>query len=268
LFTNLGKVHWLKIWQLPETGRYAKGTALVNLVGLAQQEKVTAFIPVKDFKPENYLFMITKKGTVKKTSLEEFSSPRKGGIVALGLDEGDELIGVLLTNGRQQIVIATSGGMATRFDEADVRPMGRTATGVIGIKLRDDFVVGAVIADEKKQLLTVTEKGFGKRTLMSEYRLTGRAGVGVTNLKVTDKNGRVVGIEIVEESDELMLMSQKGIALRTPASQISIVGRATQGVRLMKLEPDDKLVAVAKIAQETGGNGSNNESNGNGKGHE
>jgi len=259
LFTNLGKVHWLKVWQLPETGRYAKGTALVNLVGLAQQEKVTAFIPVKEFKPENYLFMITKKGTVKKTSLEEFSSPRKGGIVALGLDEGDELIGVLLTNGRQQIVIATSGGMATRFDETDVRPMGRTATGVIGIRLRDDFVVGAVIADEKKQLLTVTEKGFGKRTLMSEYRLTGRAGVGVTNLKVTDKNGTVVGIEIVEESDELMLMSQKGIALRTPASQISSVGRATQGVRLMKLEPDDKLVAVAKIAQES--------ENGNGNGH-
>ena len=260
LFTNLGKVHWLKVWQLPETGRYAKGTALVNLVGLAQQEKVTAFIPVKEFKPENYLFMITKKGTVKKTSLEEFSSPRKGGIVALGLDEGDELIGVLLTNGRQQIVIATSGGMATRFDETDVRPMGRTATGVIGIRLRDDFVVGAVIADEKKQLLTVTEKGFGKRTLMSEYRLTGRAGVGVTNLKVTDKNGRVVGIEIVEESDELMLMSQKGIALRTPASQISSVGRATQGVRLMKLDPDDKLVAVAKIAQENE-NGSNGNSN-------
>jgi DNA gyrase subunit A len=262
-FTNLGKVHWLKVWQLPEAGRYAKGTAIVNLVELSKDEKVTAFIPVKTFTPENYLFMITKNGTVKKTSLEEFSNPRKGGIAAIGLDEKDELVGVLLTNGKTQVIVGTAKGMAIRFDETDVRSMGRAASGVIGIKLREDSVVGAVLAEDSKQLLTITEKGFGKRTQMSEYRVTNRGGIGVTNLKITDKNGDVVGISAVEESDEVMLMSQKGLALRTPASQISSVGRATQGVRLMKLEPDDKLVAVAKIAQEAAenGNGTNGNTN-------
>lgn len=249
-FTNKGKVHWLKVYQLPEAGRYAKGSAIVNVLQLGDGEKVTAFIPVSKFEDDKYLFMVTNNGTVKKTSLNEFSNPRKGGIIALGLDEGDELKSVMLTDGKCQILIATENGMAIKFDESDVRPMGRTATGVIGIRLRDDKVVGATIADDKKTLLTITEKGYGKRTEMGEYRLTGRGGVGIINLNITDKNGKVVGIASVEDSTELMLISQGGVLIRTTASQISVIGRNTQGVRVMKIEESDKVMSVATIVAE------------------
>lgn len=249
-FTNLGKVHWVKVHQLPEAGRYAKGSAIVNILQLGETEKVTAFIPVKEFKEDQFLFMVTKHGTVKKTSLAEFSNPRKGGIIALGLDEGDELRSVMLTDGKQQIIIATEEGMAVKFNESDVRPMGRTATGVIGIRLREDKVVGATIADDKKTLVTVTEHGYGKRTIIEDYRLTARGGVGVINIKITDKNGKVVGIQSVDETDELMLISQSGVLIRTPASGVSVIGRNTQGVRVMKLDEGDKVMSVAKIAAE------------------
>jgi len=249
-FTNKGKVHWLKVYQLPEAGRYAKGSAIVNVLQLSDNEKVTAFIPVQKFEEGKFLFMVTNNGTVKKTSLSEFSNPRKGGIIALGIDEGDELKSVMLTDGKQQILIATENGSAIKFDEADVRPMGRTATGVIGIRLRDDKVVGATIADDKKTLLTVTEKGYGKRTQISEYRLTSRGGVGVINLNITDKNGKVVGIASVEDSTELMLISQGGVLIRTTASQISVVGRNTRGVRVMQIEESDKVMSVATIIPE------------------
>lgn len=249
-FTNKGKVHWLKVYQLPEAGRYAKGSAIVNVLQLGDNEKVTAFIPVSKFEDGKFLFMVTNNGTVKKTSLSEFSNPRKGGIIALGIDEGDELKSVMLTNGKQQILIATENGSAIKFDESDVRPMGRTATGVIGIRLRDDKVVGATIADDKKTLLTVTEKGYGKRTQIEEYRLTSRGGVGVINLNITDKNGKVVGIASVEDSTELMLISQGGVLIRTTASQISVIGRNTQGVRVMKIEESDKVMSVATIVPE------------------
>ncbi|MBW2970177.1 DNA gyrase subunit A [Candidatus Woesearchaeota archaeon] len=249
-FTNLGKVHWIKVYQIPEAGRYAKGTAIVNLLQLGDKEKVTAFIPVKQFEENKFLFMVTGDGTVKKTSLAEFSNPRKGGIIAINLAENDELKSVMLTDGNQQIIIASKNGMAVKFNEGDVRAMGRTAAGVIGIRLRDDSVVGATIADDKLTLVTVTEKGFGKRTLISDYRLISRGGVGVINIKITDKNGCVVGIASVTEEDELMLISQSGILIRTPVKGISVIGRNTQGVRVMKLEENDKVISLAKIAPE------------------
>jgi DNA gyrase subunit A len=249
-FTNFGKVHWIKVYQIPEAGRYAKGTAIVNLLQLGEKEKVTAFIPVKQFEEDKFLFMVTLNGTVKKTSLAEFSNPRKGGIIALGLDEKDELKSVMLTDGNQQIIIATKQGMAVKFHESDVRAMGRTATGVIGIRLRDDVVVGATIADDQRTLVTVTEKGHGKRTPISDYRLISRGGVGVINIKITDKNGSVVGIASVIDEDELMLISQNGVLIRTPVKGISVIGRNTQGVRVMKLEENDKVISLAKIIPE------------------
>ncbi len=249
-FTSLGKVHWIKVYQLPEAGRYAKGTAIVNLLQLGQGEKVTAFIPVKKFEENKFLFMVTANGTIKKTSLAEFSNPRKGGIIALNLEEKDELKSVMLTDGNQQIIIATKQGSAVKFHESDVRPMGRTATGVIGIRLRDDQVIGATIADDKLSLVTITENGYGKRSPISEYRLINRGGVGVINIKITDKNGVVVGIAAVTDTDELMLISQSGILIRTPVTGISVIGRNTQGVRIMRLDEKDKVISVAKIVPE------------------
>ncbi len=250
-FTNLGKVHWIKVYQLLEAGRYAKGTAIVNLLQLGEGEKVTAFIPVKAFEENKFLFMVTSSGTVKKTSLAEFSNPRKGGIIALTLAEKDELKSVMLTDGNQQIIIATESGSAVKFHESDVRPMGRTAAGVIGIRLRDDKVVGATIADDKLSLVTVTENGYGKRSPIADYRLINRGGVGVINIKITDKNGKVVGIANVTDEDELMLISQSGVLIRTPVKGISVIGRNTQGVRVMKLDEKDKVISIAKIAPET-----------------
>lgn len=249
-FTSKGKVHWLKVYQLPEAGRYAKGSAIVNILQLSQDERVTACIPVREFKEDWFLFMVTANGTVKKTSLADFSRPRRGGIIALGLAEDDDLRTVLLTDGNQQVIIATENGMAVRFKESDVRAMGRTATGVIGIRLRNDRVVGATIADDNKTLLTVTEKGYGKRTQVDDYRLTARGGVGVINMKITEKNGKIVGIASVTAEDELMLISQKGVLIRIPAKGVSVIGRNTQGVRVMKLDEEDRVMSVAWIAQE------------------
>ncbi len=250
-FTNKGKVHWLKVYQVPETGRYAKGTNLVNLIGLSEEENITAVVPVSKFEDDKYLFMATKKGNVKKTSLSLFSSPRKGGIIALGLNEDDSLIQVLLTSGKDQVILATKKGMAARFSEEKVRPMGRTASGVIGIKLKkEDEVVGAVVADETKSLLTVTANGFGKRTLISDYRLIARGGIGVINIKITEKNGDVVGVKVVGDEDELMFITQTGILLRMKSKEINVIGRNTQGVRIMKLSKDDQLISLTKVVNE------------------
>ncbi|HDD70573.1 MAG TPA: DNA gyrase subunit A [Candidatus Woesearchaeota archaeon] len=249
-FTNKGKVHWLKVYQIPETGRYARGTSIVNLIELGKDERITALVPVSKFDEDKYLFMATRKGTVKKTQLSNFSSPRRGGIVALGLNEGDSLINVLLTTGKDQIILATKKGMAARFSEDNVRPMGRTAFGVIGIKLKgEDEVVGAVVADETKTILTVTEKGYGKRTPIKDYRLIARGGVGVINIKITEKNGNVVGIAEVSDEDDIMFITQAGVLLRSKAKEISVIGRNTQGVRVMRLHENDKLVSLAKIAE-------------------
>ncbi len=248
-FTNKGKVKWLKVYEIPEAGRTAKGQAIVNILRLGEEEKVTAYVPVKKFK-EGYLFMATKKGIVKKTSIEEFSRPRKGGIIALSLKKNDELIGVKKTGGESNIILATRKGKAIRFKEKDVRSMGRTARGVRGIRLRkDDKVVGMVLAKENESLFTITENGYGKRTDISKYRLIKRGGKGVINIKCTERNGNVIGIKDVKDEDQLMLITRKGIGIRFKAEDISKIGRATQGVRIMKLKDGDKVSSAAKIKE-------------------
>ncbi|MBU0460110.1 MAG: DNA gyrase subunit A [Nanoarchaeota archaeon] len=250
-FTDQSQVYWLKVYNIPETSRQAKGKHVANLLQMSPGENITAVVPVKDF-AEGYLFMATKKGTVKKTPLIEFSRPRKGGIRAVNLDEGDSLIGVKGTTGLQEIILATKLGWANRFREQDVRHMGRTARGVRGIRLRSgDEVVGMLVAEEGKNILTLTEKGYGKRTPVTEYRLCNRGGKGVTNIKITSKNGWVQSVKLVDgEEEELMLISREGIGIRIPVSSISVIGRATQGVRVMRMNEGDTLAASAKIVVE------------------
>lgn len=247
-FTNKGRVHWLKVYEIPTASRQALGKAIVNLISLEPGEKITAFVPVKQFDDAHFVFMVTKKGIVKKTNLGEFSRPRKTGIIAINLDTDDQLIGAVLTSGNDQIMIATKKGFAIRFSEKNVRAIGRAAAGVIGIKLReDDSVIGMVIADDSKTLLTITENGYGKRTAVSEYRLTGRGGVGVINIDCSERNGNVVAIASVTDDDSIMIISQKGIGIRIAVKDISVIGRATQGVKVMKLDEGDKVVATAKV---------------------
>lgn len=246
-FTDKGQVYWLKVYNIPEAGRQAKGKHLANILEKGQDEKVTAIVPVRDFM-EGYLFMATKNGTVKKTSLEDFSRPRRGGIRAISLDDDDTLVGVKYTSGDREIILATQNGQANRFKESDVRPMGRTARGVRGIRLsRGDKVIGMLAAEEDKNILTVTEKGYGKRTPVSEYRLCNRGGKGVINIKITEKNGPVEAVMLVDGSEEIMLVSKGGIAIRVKCSGISVIGRAAQGVRVMRLNEDDSLAAAARI---------------------
>lgn len=257
-FTNKGKVHWLKVYEIPEASRTAKGTAIVNLLNLDKDEKVSAFVPVKEFDDQHHIVFATKKGVVKKTNLIEYSRPRAGGIIAITLEDGDELINTSLTDGKQQIILATKNGLAVRFKEEDVRATGRSAKGVTGTRLRqDDSVIGMVIGDDTKTLLTLTENGYGKRTQISEYRLINRGGVGVRNILCSDRNGCVVAIKSVADNDELVFISKNGIVIRTTAADISVIGRATQGIRIMKLEEGDKLVAAARIVKEENGNAEN-----------
>lgn len=249
-FTDKGQVYWLKVYHVPEASRQAKGQHIANLIEKANDEKVTAIIPVRDFK-EGYLFMATKDGTTKKTELKEFSRPRKGGIRAIGIEEGDSLVGVKYTTGDQEIILATKEGSANRFNEKDVRSMGRAAGGVRGIRLDvEDEVIGMLAAEEGMDILTLTEKGYGKRTPVSEYRLCNRGGKGVTNIKITDKNGPVKVVMLVNGTEEIMLISKQGNGIRVKCSDISVIGRATQGVRVMRLEEGDSLAAAAKIVVE------------------
>ncbi len=249
-FTNQGQVYWLKVYHIPEASRQSKGKHIANLLELRAGENITAIVPVRNFK-EGYLFMATKFGTVKKTELQDFSNPRKGGIRAINLDEDDNLIGVKYTNGNQEIILATHLGHANRFNENAVRSVGRAAMGVRGIRLEDgDEVVGMLAADENRQIFTITEKGYGKRTPVSEYRLCNRGGKGVTNIKITDKNGLVKVVMLVEGKEEIMVMSKNGIAIRMKCSDISVIGRSTQGVRLMRLEENDQVAAAAQIIVE------------------
>ena len=249
-FTDKGQVFWIKVWQLPEGSRQSRGKHIANLLQLREGEKINAIIPVRNFE-EGYLFMATKNGTVKKTELKDFSRPRKGGIRAITLDEGDSLVGVKYTSGENEILLATRYGYANRFKEKDVRPMGRTARGVRGIRLgENDEVVGMLAAEEGREILTLTKKGYGKRTPVSEYRLCNRGGKGVTNIKITDKNGPVESVKLVDGSEELMLVSRRGIGIRVKCKGISVIGRATQGVRVMRLNENDYLAASAKIISE------------------
>ena len=248
MFTNKGKVYWLKVYSIPEASRQARGKAIINLINLENDEHVTAYIPVTDFDTSHYLIMATKNGTIKKTGLAAYSNPRKTGIIAISLDQNDSLIGVKLTDANKEIILATGNGIAVRFNENDVRPTGRSSQGVRGIKLSEnDYVIGMVVVTNDKTLLTVTENGYGKRTEISEYRLISRGGSGVRNIICSERNGKVISINSVDDNDEIMLITMNGITIRMLVSQISVIGRSTQGVRLMKLEDKDKLVSVAKI---------------------
>lgn len=244
LFTSKGIVHWLKVYQIPEASRYAKGNNLINLINLGKNEYITSLIPIETFSEDLFLTMATKKGLIKKTSLNRFSKPRKGGIISIKLKPEDSLVSVLLTDGKQNLILATRNGRAVKFNEIQVRPMGRTSSGVRGIKLRDS-VIGMDYAQDS--ILTLTEKGYGKRTKIDDYRLINRGGKGVINIKITEKNGKVVGIKSVKPEAELMLISKKGVIIRTSAKGISQIGRNTQGVRIMKLAEGDKVKAIAKI---------------------
>ena len=250
-FTDKGTVHWLKVHEIPEAGRTSKGKAIINLLSLAPGEKVSAFVPVREFKEGKFLMMATKNGLVKKTALTAYSNPRKGGIIGVGLEEGDGLIEVVLTGDEEEVLLATREGKAIRFKESQVREMGRAAKGVWGIRLgKKDVCIAMEVVKPDQTVLTVTQQGFGKRTPFKEYRLQSRGGKGIINIKVTAKNGVAVGMKTVSDKDELMLMTEKGMVVRSPIKDIRATGRSTQGVRLMKLDPGDKLASIAKIIPE------------------
>ena len=253
-FTDKGKVYWLKVYEIPTAGRQARGTAIVNLLQLEQGERISAYAPISRFDDKHYLLMITGKGTAKKTALSEFSNPRKTGIIAISLDDGDKLVSVKLTDGTKDVVIGTKHGKAIRFNENDVRDMGRGAYGVRGMKLvGEDEVVSTAVVEEGATLLTVTENGYGKRTGFEEYRTMNRGGQGVITIDVSVRNGNVVDIRTVHEGDEIMLTTSKGIIIRVPVSGIRVQGRNTQGVKIMNVEDGDRVVGVATLAKEDNG---------------
>ncbi len=250
-FTDKGIVHWLKVHEIPEGGRTSKGRPIINLLTLGTGEKVSAFVPVRQFKEGEFLVMATKNGTIKKTALTAYSNPRKGGIIGITLEKGDELIEVQRADGNAELLLATREGKAIRFKESQVRDMGRGAKGVRGIRLgKKDSLMAMEIAKQDQTVLTVTQEGFGKRTSFKEYRLQSRGGKGIINIKVTGKNGEAVGMKTVSDRDELMLITEKGMIVRSPVKDIRSTGRSTQGVRLMKLDKGDKIASVAKIIPE------------------
>ena len=248
VFTNKGRVYWIKVYRIPESGRYSKGTPINNLLRISKDERISSVIAVKDFDDNQFLLMTTKNGVVKKTPLKAYSRPRQGGIIAITLDDGDDVISAKLTDGNKMVLIATAKGMAIKFHENNIRPMGRTARGVIGIRLNpDDFVVSSIIVDDDGLLATITKNGYGKRTRVGDYRLINRGGKGVRNIICSPRNGDVIAVLSVTDNDDLMLITRKGIIIRTPAKDISVIGRNTQGVRLMRLSDGDELVSAAKI---------------------
>ena len=251
-FTSKGRVYWRKVHELPRASRTARGRAIVNLLSLEGDERVTACLPVRDLKDEGKMvFMVTVKGIVKKTSLNAFSNPRTAGIIAIDLDKDDELIEVQITSGEDNILIATHRGMAIRFPEKDVRPMGRSAHGVIGIRLESgDAVIGVSLAGDEMTVLSITENGYGKRTEVGEYRLQHRGGQGIINIKTSDRNGNVVGMLTVDDRDEIVVVSTDGIVIRTAVKGIRTIGRNTQGVKIMLPSPDAKVSAVARAFAE------------------
>jgi DNA gyrase subunit A len=257
VFTNRGKCYWLKVYDIPSMSRQSKGRNIVNLLRLANQT-IMSIINVRRFDgegtaegEERQLVMATKNGLVKKTKLSAYSNPRSTGVIAIKLEPNDALIGVALTKGKDHIILGTSNGMAIRFDEKQVRSMGRASRGVIGIRVRNkDSVVGMVIAEKKASLLTVCENGYGKRTSLEDYRAQGRGGLGLINIKTTKRNGKVVALKAVHDKDDLMMITANGIIIRTGLEEVRAIGRNTQGVRLIKLGSGDKLVAVEKIAYE------------------
>ena len=261
IFTDRGRVYWLKVHEIPEVGPQGKGKSVANLVQLQAGEKIAAFCAVRSFASGGYVLLATRKGIVKKTELQAFSNPRSGGIIALGVEGADSLIDAVLTSGKSELLLGTRDGMAIHFGEDDVRSMGRTAYGVKGIELDEgDQVVALEVVDNTGTILTVTENGFGKRTAMEEYRLQSRGGKGLINIKTTGRNGRVVGVKFIRGEEGVMLITGKGMIIRLNTADISTIGRNTQGVRLIQLEEGDQLVSVARLAEredadESGGPG-------------
>lgn len=253
-FSNKGKLYRLRGYEIPEAGRTAKGTAIVNLLSLDAGEKISAIIPISNFEDGKYLLMETRNGLIKKTALQEYNSTRKTGLLAITLKDDDELIDVRLTDGEDNVVLVTSKGMCITFDEKDVRPVGRSAQGVLGIRLdEDDFVIGmeSILADNKKAtLLAITENGFGKRTELDEYRVQNRGGKGVITYKITPKTGNIVGIRVTNEDDDAMLITNSGTIIRIKVKDVSILGRATQGVTLMRTSENEKVVSIETLAPE------------------
>ena len=261
IFSDRGRAYWLKVHEIPDVGPGGKGKAIANLVSMEEGERIAALLAVKEFpaqEDQQFVVMGSRKGVIKKTDLSAFRNPRAGGIIAMGVEEGDAVIAVEISDGREQIFLGTRDGMAIRFEETDVRPMGRTAYGVRGITLRDDDeVVAMEVVREGGTLLTVAQNGYGKRTELDEYRLQSRGGVGIINIQTSDRNGKVVGIAYVHDDDELMIISQQGMILRMRAGDVRSIGRATQGVRLIEMEEGDAVVGIAKLelAEKDEGNG-------------
>jgi len=250
-FTNKGRVYWLKVHEIPQAGRVSKGKAIVNLLQLSPGETIKAFVRVKDFEKEGYLVMVTENGLIKKTDISAYSNPRKGGIAGITIQKDDNLMSVQRTDGEQEIILATKEGKAMRFKEKDVRGMGRAAKGVKGITLgKKDKVIGMVIARKEATLLTVSEKGFGKRTPVEEYRLQSRGGKGIINIKTSEKTGAAIGLKMVGDKDEVMIITEKGAIVRTPVKGIRASGRSTQGVHVIGLSSGDKVSAVASVVVE------------------
>jgi DNA gyrase subunit A len=250
IFSDRGRAYWLKVHEIPEVVAAGKGKAIANLVSMQEGERIAALLTVREFEENKFIVMGTTRGEVKKTELSAFSNPRAGGINAMGVEESDAVIAVELSDGTSQVFLGTRNGMAIRFDESDVRPMGRSAYGVRGITLReDDEVVAMEVVKAGGTLLTVAQNGYGKRTVLEEYRLQSRGGVGIINIQTSDRNGKVVGMAYVSEDDEVMLISQQGMILRMKAGDVRVIGRATQGVRLIEMEEGDQVVAIAKLLE-------------------
>ena len=249
-FSSKGKVYWLKGYQIPQAGRTSRGRPIINILPLEDGEKITAMLPVEEFTAGHYVFMATMNGTVKKTPLEQFSRPRPSGLIALGLDEGDTLVGAEITTGDKQVMLLSNGGKAVRFDETDVRAMGRTARGVRGMKLPEgQRIIALIIPEEHAQILTASAKGFGKRTAIEEFRLTSRGGQGVISMQCTQRNGEIVGAIQVKAGEQIMLISDQGTLVRTSVEGVSSLSRNTQGVTLIRVSQGEKLVGVARVEE-------------------
>jgi DNA gyrase subunit A len=250
-FSNRGRCYWVKVHSIPTGGRLAKGKPIVNMCQMGKDEKIAGFCRVRDFTEDKFVVMATKAGQIKKTALEAFSNPRKAGVNAMNIPRTDELIDAAISDGQFDVVLGTRKGMAIRFHEDDVRPMGRTAYGVKGISLaKNDYVVNMVVLKGDTSLLVVTENGYGKRSLIGDYRITRRGGKGVINVKASERNGEVVAIREVQDQDELILMTKKGISNRQAVREIKVIGRNTQGVRLISLKSGDRVIDVARVVKE------------------
>jgi DNA gyrase subunit A len=250
-FSSLGRAYWIKVYSVPQGGRSSRGKPIVNLLQLGEGEKINAILPVKEFDESRFIFMATSLGTVKKIALSKFSRPRVGGIIALGLDEGDYLIGVALTEGKHDVMLFSDGGKAMRFDENDVRPMGRGARGVRGMKLgKGQTVISLLVAEnEELAVLTATENGYGKRTPISEYARHNRGTQGMISIRTSERNGKVVAARLVKQTDEIMLITTGGVLIRTRVKEVRKMARATQGVKLINLDEGEKLAGLERVIE-------------------